>query len=185
MVDDFDEELVKKVPKRQVIFIFLTLLGIGYLASTFAANITINTNNRIEFGQGIYNLRVCDDFININLGATSVESGGTSKVNRIIINGFDTSKCKNRNFIIKLFKVGSTTPADLFNIASPNKANRVKLTVDNAGAVTLIDMSEVNVGSGDIYHSIAYATGVYTITFADPLLPMPDFGSTTIESANN
>ena len=181
-----DEDFERPKPsKRLLILVFSLFLTIAYLAYTFAATITINANNRIEFGQGVYNLRVCDDFININLGATSVDQGGTSKVNRLIINGFDSMKCKNRNFTIKIFKANSETPADLFNIASPNKANRVKITVSATGAVTLINMADQNVGTGDSYHSIAYASGVYTITFVDPLLPVPDVSRTTIESANN
>lgn len=180
--EDFERP---KLSKKLVALVFSLLLAISYLAYTFAATININTNNRVEFGQGVYNLRVCDDFININLGATSVDQGGTSKVNRVIINGFDSMKCKNRNFTIKIFKANIASPADLFNITSPNNANRVKISVSNAGAVTLINMADENVGSGDAYHSIAYATGVYTITFVDPLLPVPDVNLTTIESANN
>lgn len=181
-----DEDLeIQKPSKRFVIAAFSALLFIAYLAYTFASTITINSNNRVEFGQGVYNLRACDDFININLGATSVEQGGTSKVNRIIVNGFDSAKCKNRNFTIKIFKTNSVIPADLFNIASPDKANRVKLSVDNSGVVTLVNMADQNIGSGDAYHSISYASGVYTITFNDPLLSVPDVSLTTIESANN
>ena len=181
-----DEDFERPKPsKRLVILVFSLFLTVAYLAYTFAATITINTNNRIEFGQGVYNLRVCDDFININLGATSVDQGGTSKVNRVIINGFDSMKCKNRKFTIKIFKANSATPADLFSIASPNNASRVKITVSDSGAVSLINMANQNVGSGDSYHSIAYAAGVYTITFVDPLLPVPEVNLTTIESANN
>ena len=181
-----DEDLVRpRISKRFAIVLFLVLLAIGYVASSLAANITLNQNQRIEFGQGVYNLKACDDFINLNLGATAVDQNGISKVNRIFINGFDSNKCKNKNFTIKIFKSNSATPADLFNIASPNKANRVKITVDNSGVVTLINMADQNVGSGDEYHSISYASGVYTVTFVDPLLPVPDVSTTTIESASN
>lgn len=184
MVDEEDLESPKP-SKVRIAIAFTALLAISYIASTLAATITINTNNRVEFGQGVYNLKACDDFINISLGATSTDGSGISKVNRIIINGFDSAKCKNRNFTIKIFKNDSISPENLFDIASPNKANQVRLSVDNSAVVTLINTSGVNVGSGDAYHNISYSAGVYTITFVSPLLPVPDVGRTTIESANN
>ena len=46
-------------------------------------------------------------------------------------------------------------------------------------------MADQNVGTADAYHSITYATGVYTINFVDPLLAVPEVNLTTIESANN
>lgn len=182
---DEDEFLRPRISKRFILVAFFILLCIGYITSSLAANITLNQNQRVEFGQGVYNLKVCDDFININLGATSVDQFGISKVNRIFVNGFDSNKCKNKNFTIEIFKNNVSTPADLFNISSPNKANRVRITVDNNGSVTLINMSNVNVGIDDTFHSINYSNGVYTVTFADPLLSVPDVYTTTIESANN
>lgn len=182
---DEEEADNPKIPKSKVLLIFSILLTISYIASTFAANITLNTNNRVEFGQGVYNLKACDDFINLSLGATAADTNGISKVNRIFINGFDKSKCKNRNFTIKIFKVNSSVPENLFNIGGGNTANRVKISVSDAGIVSLINMSESDVGSGDSYHSLSYSSGTYTVTFVDPLLSVPDVSRTTIESANN
>ena len=183
-MDDEDFER-PQISKRKIFTIFTVLLTCPYLATTIAANITFNSNNRVEFGQGVYNLRVCDDFINIDLGATAVDGNGISKVNRIIVNGFDSLKCKNRNFTIKVFKDNESTPSDLFSIASPNKANRVKISVNEAGVVTLINMAGENVGADDTYHSIIYSSGIYTIIFSNPLLTVPLVKLTTIESANN
>ncbi len=181
-----EEELEdRKIPTSKILVIFSILLTLSYIASTFAANITINSNNRVEFGQGVYNLKACDDFINLSLGATSVDTNGISRVNRIFINGFDKAKCKNRNFTIKIFKINSATPEDLFSIGNGNSANRVKISVSNAGTVSLINMADSDVGSGDSYHSLSYLSGTYTVTFVDPLLPVPDVNRTTIESANN
>lgn len=113
--DDFERP---QISKRKIALIFATLLGIAYLASTFAANISINSNNRIEFGQGIYNLKACDSFVGINLRSGS--GANLDKVRFLDLSGFDKTKCKNKFFTIKIQKNGVDLNLIDFQSSIPN-----------------------------------------------------------------
>ena len=64
---DYEDQPSNKLPPRKALLYFVLLLTISILASTFAGTITINSGKRIEFGQGVYNLKACDSFVNLNL----------------------------------------------------------------------------------------------------------------------
>jgi len=185
----------------------LTLLAviISLVGTTFAINVTINGNNRVEFGQGLYRITSCDQFMNVNLKSGNAFADGYSRVESIELSGLDVARCANTSIRLRLYDATNPAPMDLFtNIAYTTRgtsypcctetgtavvmviaANAIQATA--AQSVTLISPSGRNIGYGDRHESIRYesTTAVFTVTFASPLAIMRDVAKTTLESAAN
>lgn len=185
----------------------LTLLAviISLIGTTFAINVTINGDNRVEFGQGIYRITSCDQFMNVNLKSGNAFADGYSRVESIELSGLDVARCANTSIRLRLYDASNPTPMDLFtNIAYTSRgtsypcctetgtavvmviaANATQATA--AQSVTLISPSGRNIGYGDRHESIRYesTTAIFTVTFASPLAIMRDVAKTTLESAAN
>jgi hypothetical protein len=185
----------------------LTLLAliISLVGTTFAINVTINGNNRVEFGQGLYRITSCDQFMNVNLKSGNAFADGYSRVESIELSGLDVARCANTSIRLRLYDASNPAPMDLFtNIAYTSRgtsypcctetgtavvmviaANATQATA--AQSVTLISPSGRNIGYGDRHESIRYesTTAVFTVTFASPLAIMRDVAKTTLESAAN
>lgn len=208
--DDFDEEFSQQMPRKvrarinlAIFLIFTTLLG-----ATFAANISLG-GQRKEFGQGIYQIKACDQWVGIGLTAGS----GTQNnyVKNVILYGFDPRLCVGRIFKIKLFPTGSTTPLPLYVDAAADgsaagETTTILTLMDTStaytptyrtypdydayqswsiDAVTLVNALGVNVGRTSKWFGITYTieTGVYTIIFQKPAALVAQVASVTIESA--
>lgn len=178
-------------------------LGVSVLISTtVAANITLS-NNRIEFGSGVYQVRVCDQWVQVTLNSTLAIYSGTSRVSSMDINGLNPVACKGSFFTLRLYGNDLNTPLDLFEIASTTGISnvskvdfKIRTTVSTPfadqsayntyanTAVQLISSVSGNVASSDSFHNVCYtnSTGVYRITFSTPLAPVPAVTSITIES---
>ena len=125
MLDEYDER--PRVSKRKTLAIFAALLAISLIASTLASSIKINGLNRIEFGQGVYNLKACDSFVNL-----SFDGNGSGKMQHMYLAGFDKTKCKNKYFTVKVQKNGVNL--DLFSfqsltVSDCSVTNKVNATV--------------------------------------------------------
>lgn len=178
---------------------------IALVGTTFAANIVINGENRIEFGQGLYNITSCDQFVNVKLQSSSAFSDGLSRVGGIELSGLDVARCAGTSIRLRLYDASNPAPMDIFtNIAYTSRGvnypcctetGTAVVMVIAAGAqqstaaqnVTLISPSGKNIGFGDRHESIRYeaTTGVFAITFTSPLAIMRDIEKTTLESASN
>jgi len=185
----------------------LTLLAVivSLVGTTFAINVTINGNNRVEFGQGLYRITSCDQFMNVNLKSGNAFADGYSRVESIELSGLDVARCANTSIRLRLYDASNPAPMNLFtNIAYTSRgtsypcctetgtavvmviaANATQATA--AQSVTLISPSGRNIGYGDRHESIRYesTTAVFTVTFASPLAIMRDVAKTTLESAAN
>ena len=185
----------------------LTVLAviISLIGTTFAINVTINGNNSVEFGQGVYLITSCDQFMNVNLKSSNAFDDGLSRVGSIELSGVDVARCANTSVRLRLYDASNPAPMDLFtNIAYTSRgtsypcctetgtavvmviaANATQATA--AQSVTLISPSGRNIGYGDRHQSIRYesTTAVFTVTFASPLAIMRDVAKTTLESAAN
>ena len=184
-----------------------TLLAviISLIGTTFAINVTINGNNKVEFGQGVYRITSCDQFMNVNLKSSNAFDDGLSRVGSIELSGVDVARCANTSVRLRLYDASNPSPMNLFNnIAYTSRgtsypcctetgtavimviaANATQATA--AQSVTLISPSGKNIGYGDRHESIRYesTTAVFTVTFASPLAIMRDVAKTTLESAAN
>jgi len=114
----FEESMIK-ISKSQKMLLGVFLLFSSVLTSVVAANVTVNTNNRVEFGQGVYRVGACDNFVNIE-----AERNGNN-IWQLIIDGLDIQKCANVYMRIKL--LGSDgSPINLYE-ESDTAVNRVML----------------------------------------------------------
>lgn len=181
------------------------LLLISLVGSTFAATIAINNNNRVEFGQGVYQITSCDQFVNVALKSSNAFPDGLSRVGSIELSGLDVARCANTSIRLRLYDATNPSPMALFNnieytsrgtyypcctetgtsVVMVVAANATQATA--AQSVTLISPSGRNIGYGDRHESIRYesTTGVFTVTFTSPLAIMRDVEKTTLESASN
>jgi len=201
---DGDELVPVSARKRfrnSKLFIGLSMIGLSVTGLTLAASFTINSG-RVEFGQGIYQIRSCDQWVGITLVPTRAKYDGLSRVLNIKISGLDALRCRGSNFKVQLFPVGVTPAAmNLFTDASGD-VNRVLLSISTdltktrANAVSFFDgngqlvpTTTLSDGSGyadDDYQFLTYtpANGVYTIAFYLPLAAVDAVNSLTVQSAS-
>lgn len=210
--DMYSEEYVdsleaSKRPKRFFAILFITL---GLVSSTVAANISLG-NGRIEMGQGLYQIKACDQWVAIGLYPTAATYPEGSRIDTIELVGLDPRLCKDVIFQLKLFDA-STAQLPLFTgtIVSDTSTSRIDTgtvrtisvydtqTVSYtpgvstpsynsyaAKALTLVNEAGVNVGYSDSFHRITYfaSAGTYRIKLLQPLCPMESVTRVTIESA--
>ena len=72
----------------------------GGIGSTFAANITLNSGNEVEFAQGTQVVSACDSSITTAL--TSKVVSGVFYVNTIKIEDLDTTECADANLVVRV-----------------------------------------------------------------------------------
>ena len=72
----------------------------GGIGSTFAANITLNSGNDVEFAQGTQVVSACDATITTSL--TSQVISGTFYVDQIKIDDLNTTDCAGKNLVVRL-----------------------------------------------------------------------------------
>jgi hypothetical protein len=189
----------------------LAALLLSLVGSTFAANIVINGNNELEFGQGIYQIKACDQFIGIELKATSTIDG-SSRVGNIIFKGLDISKCKGTALRLRLYETKNGTPLELYGqfessvttSLSP-RGDTVILVIErtltdsngcisDAGGDPSYDPDLVNiinnVGVNKCYldakrQSLSYtpASGIFNVKFFGPLASVESVTAVTLESS--
>ena len=185
----------------------LTLVAviISLIGTSFAINVRINGNNQVEFGQGIYQITSCDQFVQVALKSSSAFSDGLSRVESVELSGLDVARCANTSIRLRLYDATNPSPMNLYNnIAYTSRgvsypcctetgtsavmviaANATQATAGQS--VTLISASGKSIGAGDRHISIRYEStnGVFSITFTSPLAIMRDVEKTTLESASN
>lgn len=178
---------------------------ISLVGSTFAVNIVINGNNRVEFGQGVYRITSCDQFIGIHLEPSNTFADGLSRVQYIRLSGLDVARCAGSSLRIRLYDSSTATALELFTNPA-YRSRRVDypcctetgtavVMVIAAGAlqstaaenVSLISATGKSIGTGDPSQTLVYeaSNGTFTITFAQPLAKMSAVYRHTFESASN
>ncbi|CAB4884424.1 unannotated protein [freshwater metagenome] len=184
--------------------IFLVVFGL--LATSVAANISLGgTNRQKEFGQGIYQIKACDQWVGI--GLTSGQGAQNTYVANVRLIGLDPRLCKGTIFRIKFFATGSTTALPMYlgagtttaatdSVTATTLVTRITNTAYTGGtsaayeawaydAVTLIDPQGRDIQFGDRYEIIDYApaTAVYTVIFTLPKAVATQVARITIETA--
>lgn len=139
--------------KRFILGVLLLTLGI--FSTTLAANITLNGGKRQEFGQGLYVIKACDQWVSIGFntiasatgGTVSVANGGSGiarnagdlKIKQMIINGLDTKLCRGTNIKIQLWSGSNTVPMPLFTDNSGDVSRVILNIPSNAVTATIAD----------------------------------------------
>jgi hypothetical protein len=131
---DYDEGYHDDLPvreKRSSKFILgLGMLALSAVGFTVAANITIGNGNRLEFGQGLYKITSCDQWVGIKLNPSAASYSGQSRVANMNISGLDALNCKGVNFKIQLLDNASAI-LPIFSDAS-GLVDRVMLNVSSS-----------------------------------------------------
>jgi hypothetical protein len=187
--------------RNSKLIVGFSMIGLSVTGLTLAASFTINSG-KVEFGQGIYKIQSCDQWIGINLVPTEASYSGQSRVANIQISGLDATRCRGSNFKIQLYPTGASPAAMPLFSESNSPVDRLLLSVSSdvtkvrANAVSFIDGSGrlVNAnlaadGSGyayDRWQYLTYATtsGVYSVTFTRPLATVSAVNSLTVQSAS-
>ena len=198
-------------PRRHRKLFILLIVGLFGITTTVAANITINSGKKAEFGQGLYQVKACDQFVSVYLDNTDTtynETGtagsGFSNISAIRVYGLDTVKCAGTTIRIKLYKANQAAPLQIYTNAEPGGyecpdttncgyAQLVLVVAANAtqanakNNVTLLSYSGANVGKFDDYQGLSYdvPTGSYTVGFTYPRASMSQFSYLTLESASS
>ena len=160
----------------------------------------INAGKKAEFGQGLFRIAACDQWVGIKPTYTAaIYPGGTSRVNGMHIMGLDAANCKGVNFKIQFYQTGVATALDIFVDKNGANSNRVMLSVckvctistnqQRLDAVSLINSSGQNIGYGDgiEYIDFEVTTGDYIWLLengATPLATNSAINRTTVESAS-
>ena len=179
---------------------------VALIGSTLAINININGNNSFEYGQGVYRIASCDQFVAVDLGSTTAYvSDGLYRVGNIKLQGLDIGRCANTSIRLKLYDSSTASSLNLFtNPAYTSRGVSYPCCTETGTAVimvfaanatqatalqstTLISPSGKNINQGDRSQSLSYdaSTGTFTIAFNTPLAIMRDVYRTTLESASN
>ena len=205
--DDFEDGVVEQESSRSSraklnIGIFLLIMGV--LGSTFAANISLS-GGRQEFGQGIFQVKACDQWVGINL--VTGEGAANPYVVNVEILGLDPRQCLGTIFRIKFFSTGSTTPLPVFvsggpsgtlsdSVTATSVVSRITKTAYTGNtqtaygdwaydAMTLIDPQGRDIGYADNYQLVEYylGSGIYVIAPTYSRLLAGSVNSITIETA--
>jgi hypothetical protein len=203
--DGYSEEVAPRRSLRAKINIGIFLIIVGLVGTSLAANISLNSGARKEFGQGIFQIKACDQWVGV--GLTSGQGAQNTYVANVRLIGLDPRLCKGTIFRIKFFPTGSTTPLPMYLGAGTTTASTDSVTAttlvtritntaytgNNSSAyatwaydaVTLVDPQGRDIGYADNYELIDYtpATGVYSIVFTYPRAVAAQVSSITIETA--
>ena len=206
--EDFDEGINEDATpsgKRSRLGVLVFILAFAVLGSTVAANITMNGGSRKEFGQGIFQIKACDQWVGV--GLTSGSGLQNNYVANVRLIGLDPRGCKGTIFRIKFFPTGSTTPLNMYLGAGTTTATSDSVTATSlvtkitntvysganqaayetwaADALTLVDPQGRDIGYADTYELVEYipATGVYSIVLTYPKALVADVATITIETA--
>ena len=116
------------------------LVAMMGMSTTLAGTITIGTNNRVEFGQGIVNTAACDDAITVTPGASFTNTGSNSDtftVTTLTLSGVEaaaTTNCLGKYLTVKAY-AGSSGTAMTWD-TSGTDALYIKFRVPSTGGNT-------------------------------------------------
>jgi hypothetical protein len=167
---DGDEAILRRRSRKFKLSVGALLILVAGIATTVAANITINSKGSTEFGQGLFTLKACDSWIGVTLVPSQI-TGGNYYVQQMKVYGLDAVACAGTNLQFQLFSTGNSNPLDLFTDSNGSITNRVLFhiaqnasTSTRAQSITLINGAGVNFGYHDTYENISYdsTSGVYT-----------------------
>ena len=170
---------------------------IASLGTVLAGSIAIGSStNGVEFGRGVYQIKACDSWIQLDLVSGSTGQygapSGLSALTGITIQGLDANQCKSTKFTIQAIdssnKVLPVYRTDKkVQMCTSNPICVIGKTAESDLVITVSSRAVVSLLGSDSYHSMSYSssTGVYKISFSQPGQLTRDITSLTIQSAAN
>lgn len=202
-----DEPEEGSKPKHSRRIFAILLVSVLAISTTFAATVTLNKGKGVEFGQGLYQITACDQFVSVALTPSaaiyasdgSYTGSGYSNVGNIRISGLDPVACAGTTIRVKLFTTGNSNPLQIYTDTSTvanqstgsgytqmvwviNKVPQANIAND----ITLLDENGANIGKFDAKQYLKYtsATGDWTDIFTYPRAAVLQVNSLTLESAS-
>ena len=188
---------MKKLSNARLFKVYLGALVIVFtsVGSVLASGITIgNPYKNTEFGQGVYLIKACDDWVKLNLvaGATGANGApaGYSALIGITIDGLDTAKCKSTKFTIGARNASSTLlplyRTDKYKLLCADKACVIGKSAEGDFDLSISALQVASLTISDSYHTLSFSSqnGVFTVTFTQPAILATDISSLTIQSSS-
>ena len=165
------------------------------VGSVLATGVTIGTSAKsTEFGQGVFLIKACDDWIQLNLVAGTTGANGApagySALTGITIDGLDVAKCVSTKFSIGARGAsGSVLPlyrTDKYKFMCSQKACVIGTNAQADFDLTVSPKKVVSLSVSNSYHSLSYdsSTATYTVTFTQPAILATDVSSLIIQSSS-
>lgn len=165
-------EKSKKKSSSRLALVLFAVAGTFFLQNTLAANISLNSGGRVEFGQGIQQTTACSGTTQIlmipNATFTNAAGAGSYKFSSITVSNIPAG-CHGSDFTINAYDNANNTPLALFNSTS-----RSAVIYNNAGTFEL--------GVGSTGMTVASSTGTFTATFTAPVALSSSISKITIQS---
>jgi hypothetical protein len=174
--DSYHDDPVEPIsPKRKKTSILaaLVLFAVGgfYLQSTLAANLSINSGSRVEFGQATSQAVACsgEHLLTLTLGSSFTNgSPGAHYLNSVTVSEIPES-CYGVDFIIRAYDDTSNIALALFHSTST-----AAVINDNGG--------NFEAGTGSIGMTVESSAGTFTATFTTPVAQSSNVFKLTIQS---
>ena len=151
-----DEPVIKKKSKNRNLKIALGLAAVILIPTigvTLAGNITIGTENSVEFGQGFTATTSCDSD-GITVVPSSVLVSGTFNLESITVSGV-SSDCATKNFTFKV--LNDSNVAQIIGTGSPTSICKVVFQTSTSTSSTGACIVSGSTATG---FALAPATGV-------------------------
>ena len=171
------------------------IILIASLGSVIAANIAIGNSGEVnEFGQGVFTLKACDSWIEMDLvnGATGKNGApsGLSALTGITIQGLDASQCKATQFTIQAIDE-SMSPMPLYrtdgrsSLCSSTPC-KIGATAESDVVVQVSSSGVVSLSDSDQFHSMSFddTYGIYSIRFTQSAQLAAEINDLIIQSSS-
>lgn len=171
--DSFPDDKSNVVTSFKKAMVGFSLLSILLLGQTFAANINLSQNNRIEFGQGIQVLAACTGnnplILNPAVDFVNESSAGEYYLKSISVTGV-TPECSGLDFTIQVF--GATGTALVTHASNATSS------------AAYFDGSTFVKGPG-VGYTVSGNSTDFTITFTSPVARSSSIRTFTLQSGNH
>jgi hypothetical protein len=168
----------KPLQKRlRVVFGVAVLLGASALGSTLAANINLNGDSNVEFGQGVLTTTTCDNSILVTPISTFVnaQNAGSHKFSGLSLSDVDTTDgteasqgCAGKLFTIKAYKSNGDQLSPIYTIAVKLNGNFVS---EDGIASTVVGNNSSDSSTLNFTSSTIAAEDVFRITIESSEIP--------------
>ena len=167
------------MPKLVIGLLITIVTGIS---SIMAGNFSFgNSPSSIEYGQGVYQIAACDDWVRVNIvaGATGEHGApeGLSALTGVVISSLDTHACAGTEFTISAVDE-ENNPLAMYRTGELVGPADIKLQIDADGNLTSSIPSSVYLIDQNPL------TADFTITFVNPAILANSVGRLNIQTAS-
>jgi len=149
--------------------------GVFFFNTTLAANISLNTGQGIEFGQGFTQTAACSGATNLtvtpNASFINASGSGAFYFSSVTVSNIPSS-CNGTDFTLSAYPNSGNTPLALFNSTSTN-------------AVIYNSAGTFQGGAGSAGMTVTSGSGTFTATFTNPVALSTSVYKIVIQSSNH